>query len=85
MLWKYYAQEIGWLHGWQKSVGSWGYSSIKNVVNQTSHLVLSEQWHGTGKYIYGKDKHTENTDQNISCKADLEDKNVKPWVILPEN
>ena len=57
----------------------------KNVVIQTSHLVLSELWHGTGMYIYGKDKRTENTDQNISCKADFGVDNVKPWVILPDN
>jgi hypothetical protein len=42
MLLKYYAQEIGWLHGRQKSVGSLGYGTVGNMTIHKSHLAQSK-------------------------------------------
>jgi hypothetical protein len=53
--------------------------------NISPGTVRTVTWYCTDMYIYGKDKRIENTDQNISCKADFRVDNVKPWVILPDN
>jgi hypothetical protein len=39
---KYYAQEMGQLHGRQKSVGSSQYGVVRKVEIDASHLVQSE-------------------------------------------
>jgi hypothetical protein len=76
-----------WLFTWKTKVSrQFRVQHNKNVVIQT----VTWYCHNCDMvqacmYIYGKDKHIENTDQNISCKADFGVDNVKPWVILPDN